>query len=167
MIPSLKASTKSAGLIAWPPNTYANTKNQTPVLPTSTNPSFRGSNKKSRRQSLKRNTTCICCHCIPEKRMAQGSMYRRQLLLASTSLPLKPQQMMAAMPPPPDFTNYHKLANAVHEAEKFKNAPHDSAEIGDVFYWLRSPESLKPPNSKSQDELSGVAAVPPPQTTSS
>lgn len=91
-------------------------------------------------------------------------MYRRQLLLASTSLPLKPQQMMASMTPPPSLTDYHKLATAVQEAEKLKKTSYGSPEINDVVCWLSSSDPLKHPNIyKSPDELSGMIAVPPAQ----
>ena len=122
------------------------------------NGNFRGSNNKKKRQPWNRS---IRCHDYTAngKQMMRGLMYRRQFLLASTPLVLKPQQiMMTELPSPPILTDYHKLANAVHEAQKFKNSPHGRPEINDVVCW-----PLNPPNSGSPDELSGVVGLPPVQ----
>lgn len=155
MIKSLNDFTKSATLISRPPHTNANA-NDNPGLRISTHPNFRGNSKKKRGQSW---DTSIRCH----GNRSQGFMYRRQLLLASTSLPLKPQKMLAAMPTTPSLADYHKLANAVHEANKFKNSQHGRPEMNDVVCWHNWPEPVKPPNSSSQDQYSAIGATPPGQ----
>lgn len=132
-----------------------------------TNHNFKGNNtKKKSGQAWRRSASSIRCqYTANEKRLQRGLMYRRQLLLAATSLPLKPQQIIASTTsPPPSLSCYHKLANAVKEAEKLKKTSHGSPEINDVVSWLSSSETSKTPNAyRTSDELSTMIAVSPAQ----